>query len=351
MSIHPDQLYHGDLARSHAQWHWLFDYQKYMTHRLPGIVVTKKGTVIIYCEARTHKETDGHGVGSLDHCLMDIFIQRSVDQGKTFSAPQYIAYGNTRFETMNNPVMIVGNDNILHLFYCRNCAVGNGSAWYTRSYDDGVSWEPAKDLKEVISAVPHNLLLFGPGHGLCTSKGRLIVPVWLTPPGLSEMHVYTMFSDDNGETWHMGERASENEDETTIAELSDGRIMLNSRKAKCRRISISDDGATNWSQTYADPNLPDPGCMGGMDTVRINGLPHALLFVNCSSTTDRDHVTVKCSFDDGKSWKSFLIDEFEGGYADVAIDQNGKVYVIYETFMGVITRLTSFSFYDAFMKQ
>ena len=91
--------------------------------------------------------------------------------------------------------------------------------------------------------------------------------------------------------------------------------------------------------------------MGGMDTVKIEGLPHAILFVNCDDDKKREHVTIKCSFDNGKTWKSFLVDEFEGGYSDVAVDRNnGKGYVIYETFMGTVTRFASFSFYDEFCK-
>lgn len=344
-----NNFYHGEMTRNWAIWRYGPFNGKYLSYRLPGVVVTKKGTVIVYCEARTHKFTDSMYDNLNDWCLMDILMQRSTDGGVTFEDAQFLAFGTTQYETMNNPVMIVGDDNVIHLLYCQNLTVKGGGAWYRRSEDDGVTWSPARRIDEFID-VPHFLFAFGPGHGICTASGRLIAPVWISSPDNKEMMAYTIYSDDNGETWKMGERASKNKDETTIAELSDGRIMLNSRNNP-RRISISPDGATGWSESFDDPNLKDPCCMGGMDTVKIDGMPHAILFINCADEKKREKVTIKCSFDDGKTWKSFLVNEFEGGYADVAVDRNtGKGYFIYETFMGTVTRFGTFSFYDEFCK-
>jgi hypothetical protein len=45
-----------------------------------------------------------------------------------------------------------------------------------------------------------------------------------------------------------------------------------------------------------------------------------------------------------------LIDELDGGYSDIAVDANGKVYVIYENNAGARVKLVTFSFYDVFCK-
>lgn len=344
-----NKFYHGELSRAWAIWRYGPFGGKYMSYRLPGVVVTKKGTVIVYCEARTHKDIDNVYPNLNDFCLMDIVMQRSTDGGLTFDEGQFLAFGNTQYDTMNNPIMIVDNDNVIHFLHCKNCTKDGGGAWYRRSVDDGVTWSEPRRLDEFITA-PKDLMGFGPGHGLCTEGGRLIVPFWTLTLQGNINEVYTLYSDDGGETWHTSEKASANKDETTVAQLSDGRIMLNSRN-KPRRITVSADGATGWSESYDDPNLIDPFCMGGMETVRVEGLPHAILFVNCADDKKREKVTVKCSFDDGKTWRSMLVSEFEGGYADVAVDEKtGKGYVIYETFMGTVTRLATFSFYDEFCK-
>src|SRR5699024_577687 len=51
---------------------------------------------------------------------------------------------------------------------------------------------------------------------------------------------YVLFSHDHGETWHRGAPVGEDMDETTIVELSDGRVLLNSRdhaRGEHRRIA------------------------------------------------------------------------------------------------------------------
>src|SRR4051812_6602173 len=47
----------------------------YALYRIPGIVVTSKGTLLAYCEARR---------GSSDWGASDVFLRRSADGGKTW---------------------------------------------------------------------------------------------------------------------------------------------------------------------------------------------------------------------------------------------------------------------------
>ena len=56
---------------------WSAD-EKYTNHRIPGMIVTEKGTLLAYCEART---------AANDWALMDIMLQRSEDEGESFGEP------------------------------------------------------------------------------------------------------------------------------------------------------------------------------------------------------------------------------------------------------------------------
>src|ERR1700738_2650830 len=56
---------------------------EYLLYRIPGIIVTKAGTVLAYAEARTSDKGDWN--------TADILLRRSTDQGKTFSPPRKIA--------------------------------------------------------------------------------------------------------------------------------------------------------------------------------------------------------------------------------------------------------------------
>ena len=351
-----DGYWHGEKTYSDI-WTPSSDDSQYPNHRIPGIVVTKQDTVIIYCEARTGDDQWSLVKSHNDWCLMDIYIQRSTDGGETFGDPIYIARGTEEAATVNNPVMIVGEDNTLHMLYCKNYSIRGGGLWYRKSTDDGVTWSPEREVSAFAESVPHDAFAFGPTHGICTSDGKLMAPVWLVLKGTGRdgkdtsagpSKAYVFYSEDNGETWALSEVASANTNETDIVELSDGRILLNSRSIP-RKVTTSPNGIDRWTATYADEQLPDPGCCAGMVTVDLPGLPYAHLFVNCASLTDRDHLTLRVSFDDCVTWeRPITISELSGGYSDVAVDSRGRIYVLYELAYGKRVRLARLSFYDEF---
>lgn len=57
-------------------------------YRIPGIVVTTKGTVLAYCEARRNSSSDWGEI--------EIYLRRSSDGGKTWEAPKQIAHMGER---------------------------------------------------------------------------------------------------------------------------------------------------------------------------------------------------------------------------------------------------------------
>jgi sialidase-1 len=61
---------------------WQAD-ESYAQYRIPGIVVSRNGVVLVYCEARRSGN---------DWAAIDIMLRRSVDGGKTFSPPMVIAH-------------------------------------------------------------------------------------------------------------------------------------------------------------------------------------------------------------------------------------------------------------------
>ena len=340
--------------------------REYFHHRIPGIVVTKKDTVIVYCEARTAVENSKYPKTGEDWNLMDIYIQRSTDGGKTFGDPIYIARGDAKHSCVNNPVMIVGNDNTLHMLYCKDYSIGGGGIWYRKSTDDGLTWSEERNLKQYTTALgfSYNCFAFGPTHGICTSDGTLMVPVWLvssatggaiTSHGNSSSHVF--YSKDNGATWNITKgRIFGSEygvSEMCIAELSNGSILINGRSGMGKRALAE---ILNFSKSQVARNvrlheqLLDPNCCGGMTSVNIDGLPNALLYIGCNDSEKRQNVTVWCSFDDGKTFdKSLSLSGVDkGGYCDIAVDSKGKVYAIWEISGGDRVMLTTFSFAKTF---
>lgn len=315
--------------------------ENYTHHRIPGIFITSKGTVIIYNEAR--KDVS-------DWALMDIYIQRSTDGGESFGEPIYIANGNETHPTVNNPVMMEDALGRLHILYLRDYSINGGGAWQRMSDDDGLTWSDPKEITDYTRPELHNAFAFGPGHGIRTNNGMLIVPVWMVLKSANvsiNEHwpsvISTFCSKDNGETWFLGEIVGSLggahypgvvfPNESVATETSDGRIILNVRSFnRYRALTYSKSGYDGWSRLEAKKELIDPCCFGSIARYEDLDGKYALLSVNCADEHDRKNITIRMSFDDGKTWShKRTIDADKGGYVDIACDEkNGYIFLLYE---------------------
>jgi sialidase-1 len=335
------------------------DNPAYNIYHIPGIVVTAKGTVLAWCEARKRPA----GVSDWDD--IRILLRRSTDDGKTWSAPQSIAEvpGPKRKNpfalrmknvdpndvTYNNPVLIADKDGTVHMIFCLEYE----RCFSQRSEDDGLSWSKPVEITATFEDFKKDyawkVLATGPNHSIQLRTGRLVVPVWLSTGEGGNAHrpsvTATIYSDDQGKTWKAGEIAVPctdewiNPNETVAIELNDGRVLLNVRsesKAHRRLVVTSPDGATNWSRPKFDEALLEPICMAGI--VRYNhGGKSLILFSNPShadtqksGSTARKNVSIKISRDEGQTWPvNKLLEDGPSAYSDLAVTQNGTILCFY----------------------
>lgn len=327
----------------------------YAHYRIPGIVVTPKGTILAYCEARK--------TGS-DWGAIDLLYRRSLDGGKSWTDPAPLGkrpadarrnpaavarnQGVDGAITMNNPVMIAGDDGRVHLLFC----IEYERCFYAQSEDDGESFSEPTEITAAFERLRRDyawkVLATGPGHGIQTSTGRLVVPVWLSSGTEGNAHrpsrVTTVSSDDNGRTWTAGALVPASGDvinpsETAVVELSDGRIMLNMRHAgpkRLRAVTTSPDGIANWTQPILDPALPEPVCFASLCRFLGTHGPESknlILFSNPHNATDkvRKNLSIKGSWDDGQTWP--IMKTLESGlsaYSDLAVGPDGTIYCFFE---------------------
>ncbi|GAA5148460.1 sialidase family protein [Prosthecobacter algae] len=335
----------------------------YKIFHIPGIVVTAKGSVLAWCEARKN--------GS-DWDQIDILLRRSTDDGLTWSEAKNIVavegpkkknlfallIKNTDPNTVtyNNPVLIADKDGTVHMLFCLEYM----RAFYQRSNDDGLTWSKPVEITATFESFRKDydwkVLATGPNHSIQLRKtGRLVVPVWLSTGTGGNAHrpsvTSTVYSDDQGQTWKAGEIAVPNTEEwinpneTVAVELSDGSVMLNVRsesKAHRRLVTVSKDGATGWSKPRFDEALLEPICMGGIVRYSSDAADqkNRLLFSNPHNLEGarekgapepgksrlRQNLSIKLSYDEGQTWAvNKSIEPGWSAYSDIAVTQKGSI--------------------------
>jgi sialidase-1 len=335
-------------------------------YRIPGVVVTPKGTVLAYAEARKN--------GSSDWGEIEIHLRRSTNGGKTWEASSQIAHHGARLEgnprkaeggekeqTVNNPVAIVDRETgAIEFLYCINYA----RCYSMRSTDDGVTWSAPVDITASFepfrAKYDWKVIATGPGHGIQIRSGRLVVPIWLAY-GKAGDHAPsaagTIYSDDHGKTWQAGELCLPNEgdfgnpNETMITEVSNGCVMLVSRsvsKANRKIVTTSPNGATGWTTPVFHDQLWEPVCMASIIAhpskpgTLIYSNPHTLKLDKDGKEVPagrgkRENLCIKLSHDDGKTWPiNKVLDPGKAAYSDLAVLPDGTVLCLYEADTNIV---------------
>jgi len=293
--------------------------------RIPSLVVAKTGALLAVCE--------GRAFAGADQANNKLMLKRSADGGRTWSAAQVIADDGAN--CLNNPCTVVDQSSgrIIVMFQSypaghheRDGTIKPGLEGpdivrnYVVTSDDGVKWSPLRDVTRTTKhAEGVTILASGPGIGIQLHRdarhaGRLLIPFNEGPFG--RWNVLAVYSDDGGEHWRVGEPApgscvtnaegkvSSLVNEVQMVELSDGSVMLNSRRwggAPVRKVAFSRDGGATWSRIEEAPALRDPGCMAAIFRAEDRAGRGLLLYAGPDSDR-RENGTLRLSYDDGKTW-------------------------------------------------
>ncbi len=336
--------------------------------RVPSCVVSPGGVAMAFTEARIHPG-EGSPQQHNDYWNIDVLMRRSDDAGLTWDGPQVVVghrdYGGG---PIHNFVPIADPfEKCVHALFMQ----GYRRLFYIRSDDEGRTWTRPREITQVAEAIrgryAWTAFAVGPGHGLCKQRGpslgRLIVPAWMcaATPGAGDPHrpsdLTLLYSDDHGQAWQAGPTVAAHEqlsqdgiaigtpNETTVAELSDGSVMFNSRNESSpfRRVtSGSPDGITHLSIPRFDPHLIDAQCHASLLVVPSHDAHDLLVFTHPDSldrdlpgstarARDRKNLTAKLSRDAGRSWQTLqVIEPGPSGYSDLALLPDGRVLCVFE---------------------
>lgn len=331
--------------------------------RIPALVTAQDGTLLAFGEGRRRDPLSTHS----DHGRNDILLRRSADGGATWGevipvqADRDIIYINPCAVTLPSGRVLLMYQTFPFGYHARPIGEhikvlepGVTGERISRTFlqwsdDHGATWSAPKDVTaQTKRPAPIVSTATGPGVGIVLErgphKGRVIFP---TNEGWWEgdtryFNVYACYSDDNGETWAYGDVAPMIKgeivgDEVQMAELPDGRLILNSRGlfGVRRLVAHSEDGGETWSALKADDELPEPRCMASL--IRYSWPEEGksrLLFSNPATNVhdDRTHGTVRVSYDEGETWsvaKAIVPGEF--AYSCLTRLKDGSIGILCET--------------------
>jgi len=314
----------------------------YHTYRIPSVLVTPKGTVLAFCEGRKQSRNDTGNI--------DLLVKRSEDGGRTFSAQQIVWDDGPN--TCGNPCPVVDQKTgTIWLLMTHNLgedsegqivarkSKGTRTVWVTHSTDDGRSWAKAVEITQQVKKPEWTWYATGPGCGIQLRSGRLLVPCDHIADG-GEWASHVIYSDDGGKTWRLGGAAPPKTNECEVVELADGRLMLNmrnyNRQHTCRAVAFSTDGGLTWSPVTYDPMLLEPICQASIRRYSLAdpnrpGSKNVILFSNPADPKDRKKMTLRLSYDEGKSWPvGKLLWAGPAAYSCLAVLPDGTVLCLYE---------------------
>jgi sialidase-1 len=311
----------------------------YHTFRIPSLLAARDGTLLAFAEGR---RSGGGDAGDID-----LVLKRSGDGGRTWSPLQVI--GDNGPNTFGNPCAVLDRQTgTIWLLTTQNRGVDRekdiiaGTAEGTRtvsvmkSTDDGRTWSAPADITGGVKRPGWTWYATGPGIGIQTRTGRFVVPANHAEAGSGVHRSHLVYSDDGGRTWVVGAIADPGTNESQIAELSDGRLMLNMRNhprkpENYRMVAVSADGGRTLAPATPDPQLIEPPAQASLVALPARRRQRrALVFANPASTA-RERLTVRLSEDDGVTWPaSRVVHEGPAAYSSLAALSDGSIAVLFE---------------------
>lgn len=337
----------SNLTRRHEQTLARRGEAGYAQYRIPALAVTNAGTVLAAYDGRPNLDDLPSPI--------DLLVRRSHDSGATWG-PQDVVRTGSGLQGFGDPALLVDRaTGRIFLFHAAGTLAGFFEAVeglqpeervqhvdVSVSDDDGATWSHRR-LTSQLKRPGITGIFAASGAGLWVPTGpfagRLVVPVVLLDRG--EITAAAAFSDDHGEAWTLGSPVGAGTNESAIAALPDGSLLLHSRATPARLAAVSHDGGASWSTPVPMPGLPDPSDNGsllalGTPIDRDGGRPPvaspAALLVSSNLDPElRRNTALSLSPDGGRTWPhQLVVCEGSSGYSCASELPDGRIGVLYE---------------------
>ena len=312
-------------------------------YRIPAIVTAPNGDLIAAIDERV--PSCGDLKWSKD---INIVIRRSLDNGETWMPTEKVIDFPLGISA-SDPSMIVDKiTNEVFMFYNYMDLDKEKDVYYlhvVKSSDNGKTWSIPENITSQIAKPEwkNDFKFITSGRGIQTTSGKLLHCMVNLNSG---MHVFG--SDDHGKTWYFIDTPIQPADESKIVELADGNLMINARVngKGLRYVHTTTNQGETW-ETIADTTLIDPGCNASIiryTSVKDGNKMNRLLFSNAKAEKGRTNMTVRLSYDEGKTWtEGKTIYSGSSAYSSMTILKNGNIGLFFEKDKHTENVFTSFS--------
>lgn len=299
-------------------------------YRIPSLVTAPNGDLVAAIDERVPSCNDLRGNRNIN-----VVLRRSSDGGRTWSGIETVV-DFPEGESASDPSMIVDEETgEIILFYNYMDLTEDQDTYHmhvVRSTDNGKTWSEPTDITSEITkpAWEDDFQFITSGRGIQTRSGTLLHTLVNLDEGV---HIFG--SRDHGTSWFLLDAPLNPADESKIVELVDGTWMVNSRvnDAGMRYVHTSDDEGETWTTRRA-PKLIDPGANASFiryTSTKAGAEKNRLLFSNANSKEERENLTVRLSYDEGKTWtQGKTIYPGPAAYSSLTVLENGDVGVLFE---------------------
>ncbi|WP_081410060.1 exo-alpha-sialidase [Acinetobacter indicus] len=284
--------------------------------RIPAITRIGKNKYLLFFEARqswddfgrnsqgvatvTVEETTGVASVSNVQCLHAAFTD-SENKLRTF---------------MNACAVKLDSGRIICL-YVRRYGSTEHQLYKRYSDDDGVNWSEYEDITSVKGSTGWNVLCpcsqgLVKRHG--QHKGRIIFPLWHSGTTYAQMQFRSgyIYSDDNGETWNLGEFADyASANEVQCAEDLNGDLLFSIRlenRNPPKVLARHSDLTKEYSGVKSNKALTNEIIMSGLiqGENQFDKTANKFQLTACN-TTSRKELLIHTSYDGGENWITHLL--------------------------------------------
>lgn len=299
-------------------------------YRIPAIVTAPNGDLVAAIDQRVPSCGDLKWNNNIN-----IVIRRSADNGDTWSEIETVV-DYPLGKSASDPSMIVDKvTGTIFMFFNYMDLDLEKDVYYLKvikSIDNGKTWSITSDITSQITKPEwhHDFKFITSGRGIQTKSGKLVHTLVNLKNGL-----FLFSSDNHGESWDLTDTPIVPGDESKIVELADGTWMVNSRVNGngCRFVHTSTDAGKSWVSKI-DSSLIDPSCNASIirySSTKDGAKKNRLLFSNAKTKDSRTNMTIRISYDEGKTWTEGKIIYAKGSaYSSMTVLSNGDIGLFFE---------------------